>query len=307
MARGVALGLAAAHRAGIIHRDLRPANVLIEEGGTVKLIGFGIARDVSVPGRLTATGHITGHPSYVAPEIAQNLEVTPKVDVYSLGIVLYLALAGRLPFESRSVVKLVGLHLNAPPPRLADVVNGCPPKLSALVERCLAKEAASRPEAMEVANALAAKDLLEGFDPQKWKDDAKKPDTEEELRRAMATDEHPSVDVSAEAEPGGPSCAACELPLGLKSTSLHGNQICSKCVERVEGLELCAACLLGIDEKDANATDVAVFAGHIYCRSCTRRVRLPCAVCRKEAALSGLSSGQTKAKGDQLVHTVCPK
>ncbi|MEZ0230143.1 MAG: protein kinase [Planctomycetota bacterium] len=307
MIRGVSLGLAAAHRAGIIHRDLRPANILVEDGGTVKLIGFGIARDVSVPGRLTATGHITGHPSYVAPEVAQSLEITPRVDVYSLGIVLFLALAGRLPFESRSVVKLVGFHLNAPPPKLVDVLQGCPPKLSALVERCLAKDPAARPEAMDVANALAAKDLLEGFDAQKWKDEAKKPDTEEELRRAMATDEHPSVDASAESSLGGPACAACELPIGLKSVSLHGNQICSKCVERVESLELCAACLLEIEEKDANATDVAVFAGHIYCRSCTRRVRLPCATCRKEAALSGLASGQTKAKGDQLVHAICPK
>ncbi len=306
MIRGVALGLAAAHRAGIIHRDLRPANILVEDGGTVKLIGFGIARDVSVPGRLTATGHITGHPSYVAPEVAQSLEITPKVDVYSLGIVLFLALSGRLPFESRSVVKLVGFHLNAPPPKLVDVLTGCPPKLSTLVERCLAKDPAQRPEAMEVANGLAAKDLLEGFDANKWKDAAKKPDTEEELRRALATDEHPSVDSAANVI-GGPACAACELPIGLKSVSLHGNQICAKCVERVEALELCAACLLPIPEADAGATDVAVFAGHIYCRSCTRRVRLPCATCRKEAALAGLANGQTKAKGDQLVHAICPK
>ena len=74
---------------------------------------------------------------------------------------------------------------------------------------------------------------------------------------------------------------------GLKATSLHGNQICAKCVERVEALELCAACLLPIEEKDADGPEVAVFAGHIYCRSCTRRVRLTCSVCRKEAALSG--------------------
>lgn len=305
--RGVALGLAAAHRAGIIHRDLRPANVLVEEGGTVKLVGFGVARDVAVPGRLTATGHITGHPSYVAPEIASQAEITPKADVYSLGIVLFLALAGRLPFESRSVVKLVGLHLNAPAPKLASIVQGCPGKLAALVDRLLLKDPAARPEAMEVANVLAAKDLLEGYDASAWSQDAKKPDTEEELRRAMATDENPAVDASAEMKLGGPACAACELPIGLTATSLHGNQICKKCAERVEALELCAACLLEIEEKDGNAADVAVFAGHIYCRSCTRRVRLPCAVCKKEAPLAGLASGQTKAKGELIVHAACAR
>lgn len=305
--RGIALGLAAAHRVGIIHRDLRPSNVLIEDQVGVKLVGFGIARDVAVPGRLTATGHVTGHPSYVAPEIAANAENSPKADVYSLGIVLYLALSGRLPFESRSVVKLIGLHLNTPPPSLGEAAPGCPAKLVALVERLLAKDPAVRPDAMEVANALAAKDLLEGFDPHAFKGEAKKPDTEEEVRRAMATDENPSVDESAEQLLGGPACAACELPLGPSPISIHGNQICAKCGERVEALELCAACFGAISPEDADSKNVAVFAGHIYCPSCTRRVRLLCTVCRKEAPLSGLATGQTKPKGDRLVHAACAR
>jgi hypothetical protein len=299
LGRSVAMGLSAAHKAGVVHRDIRPANILRDDGGTVKLVGFGIAKDVAIPGRLTHTGQITGHPSYAAPELASGEEITGKSDVYSLGIVLYLALAGRLPFESRSVVKLVGLHMNAKPPSLLEAVPNCPPKLAALItQKLLAKDPEKRPDAMEAATLLAAKDLLEGGGTAKA--DAPPVDMEEELRRALATDELPE----AEEELGGPACAACELPLGSKVTSLHGNQLCEKCLERVESLDLCAACLQEIDSSDA-AT--AVFGGQIYCKPCTARVRLPCAVCRKDAPLAGLATGQTKAKGDQLVHAGCAR
>ena len=307
IARGVALGLAAAHRAGVIHRDLRPANILVE-GGAVKIVGFGVARDVAVPGRLTATGHITGHPSYIAPEAAANAEVTPKTDVYSLGIVMFLAISGRLPFASRSVVKLVGLHLNAKPPRLEELAPDCPPKLAQLVAKLLAKDPDKRPDAMEVGNALAAKDILDApSSEQRASAAADKLDPEELLRRALAPDEHPSFDEGAERMLGGPACAACELPLGDGAQSLLGNQVCARCFERVEALELCAACLLEVGPEESQGHDVAVFSGHIYCRACTRRVRLPCAVCGKEAPISGLANGQTKARGDQLVHATCAR
>jgi hypothetical protein len=305
--RGVALGLAAAHRAGVIHRDLRPANILVE-GGAVKIVGFGVARDVAVPGRLTATGHITGHPSYIAPEAAANAEVTPKTDVYSLGIVMFLAISGRLPFESRSVVKLVGLHLNAKPPRLEELAPDCPPKLAQLVAKLLAKDPDKRPEAMDVGNALAAKDILDApSSEQRASAGADKLDPEELLRRALAPDEHPSFDEGAERMLGGPACAACELPLGEGSHSLQGNEVCARCFERVEALELCAACLLEVGPDESQGQDVAVFSGHIYCRACTRRVRLPCGVCGRDAPISGLANGQTKARGDQLVHATCSR
>jgi serine/threonine protein kinase len=309
--RATALALAAAHRSGIIHRDVRPANVFIEDDGTVKIAGFGMARDVQVPGRLTATGQITGHPSYVAPEIASGEEVTGKVDVYSLGIVLYLTLAGRLPFESTSVVKLVGMQMNTPPPPLLDAVPGCPPKLALLVERLLAKNPAQRPEAMEAANLLAAKDLLEGGSDIVTAAAAPKPDSEDELRRMLAPDEALEPDAAVEDEPapapiGGPSCAACELPIGSKATSLHGNSICERCLDRVEALDLCAACFQELSETDRGAKDTAVFAGHVYCRACTGRVRLPCAQCSKPVGLAELPKGRAKAKGDQLVHVSCP-
>jgi hypothetical protein len=224
-------------------------------------------------------------------------EVTGKADVYSVGVVLYLGLAGRLPFESRSLVKLVAMHLNSPPPPLLQAAPGCPPKLAALVQvKLLAKDPKFRMDAQEVANALAAKDLLEGAAPAPGAE--KKPDTEEELRRAMATDEHPAVEL------GGPACAACELPLGPNSSAVHGNSVCERCLERVEALDLCAACLQEVPSSSADG--VCVFAGHIYCAACTARVKLPCMACKKDVPLTGLAAGQAKVKGDQLVHFTCP-
>jgi hypothetical protein len=226
--------------------------------------------------------------------------VSGRADVYSLGVVLYLLVAGRLPFESRSVVKLVGLHLNAPPPQLPEDV--CPPKLAALIcERLLAKEPGRRPDAAEAATLLARKELLEGW--QVATTAVKRPeDVEDELRRVLAADETAPEPDSAI---GGPACAACELPLGGEAVSIHGNTVCARCLERVEGLDLCAACLHEINATERAAKDAAVFAGHIYCRACTQRVRLPCAVCRRDAALAGLATGQTRVRVDQLIHLAC--
>ena len=146
----VASALAAAHRAGIVHRDVKPANVLIAPDGTARITDFGIAHamgDVS----LTTTGMVTGTPAYLAPEVAKGGDASPASDVFSLGSTLYAALEGRPPFgTSENAMAL--LHLVAS----GDVV---PPQsagpLGPVLLRMLAVDPASRPSMDEVAEALS--------------------------------------------------------------------------------------------------------------------------------------------------------
>ena len=146
----VASALAAAHRAGIVHRDVKPANVLIAPDGTARITDFGIAHamgDVS----LTTTGMVTGTPAYLAPEVAKGGDASPASDVFSLGSTLYAALEGRPPFgTSENAMAL--LHLVAS----GDVV---PPQsagpLGPVLLRMLRVDPASRPSMEEVAEAMS--------------------------------------------------------------------------------------------------------------------------------------------------------
>src|SRR4051794_12438842 len=119
LAGEVAAALAAAHAQGIIHRDVKPANVLIAaDSGTVKVTDFGIARAASARKGLTMPGTVLGTATYLSPEQAQGAEVDFRTDVYSLGMVLYEMLAGRPPFVGDSPVAVAYQHLSqtAPPP-----------------------------------------------------------------------------------------------------------------------------------------------------------------------------------------------
>ncbi|MBW8766537.1 MAG: serine/threonine protein kinase, partial [Geodermatophilales bacterium] len=108
-------GLSAAHRAGVVHRDIKPGNLLVRPDGVVKLTDFGIAqaRDATP---LTRTGMVVGTAQYLSPEQAQGLEVTAASDVYSLGVVAYECLAGVRPFDGASQVAIALAHINRPPP-----------------------------------------------------------------------------------------------------------------------------------------------------------------------------------------------
>ncbi|MGW0803607.1 serine/threonine-protein kinase [Nonomuraea sp. NPDC002799] len=131
----VADALAAAHAQGIVHRDVKPANLMVRPDGGVALTDFGIAHSVSA-GHLTATGTMLCSAGYCAPEMATASDVTPGVDVYALGVVAYECLTGRLPFEGDTPVQIIFKHLNSPVPRLpADV----PPGPRQVVERALEK------------------------------------------------------------------------------------------------------------------------------------------------------------------------
>lgn len=131
-----ARALDAAHQGGVIHRDVKPGNILVCPDGTVKLTDFGIARAAdAVP--LTQTGMVMGTAHYLSPEQGNGREVTPASDVYSLGVVAYECLAGRRPFEADTPVGIAMAHLYEDPPALpADV----PEDVSDLVAQAMAKE-----------------------------------------------------------------------------------------------------------------------------------------------------------------------
>jgi serine/threonine-protein kinase len=151
----VARALAHAHEQGLVHRDVKPQNVLVGEDGRARVTDFGIARALEGPER-TESGAILGTGSYVAPEQAQGERVGPTADVYSLGIVLYELLAGEPPFRGSSFVETALRHVNEAPPDLRERRPDVPPALAALVHRCLAKSPADRPTAAEVAGELGA-------------------------------------------------------------------------------------------------------------------------------------------------------
>jgi serine/threonine-protein kinase len=149
-----------AHAAGLIHRDIKPGNgMACEPGGlcdVVKLLDFGLARPPDGGGagtRLTQEGLIVGTPDFMSPEQARGEALDARSDLYSLGALAYFLLAGRPPFEGRSVLETLTAHLHQPPPEL----TGAPADLAAVVRRCLAKNAADRyPDAESLGRALAA-------------------------------------------------------------------------------------------------------------------------------------------------------
>jgi serine/threonine protein kinase len=133
-------GLAAAHALGIVHRDVKPANLLVTPDRTVKITDFGIARAADAVA-LTQTGQVIGTPQYLSPEQAEGKPATPASDIYSLGVVLYECLAGRRPFDGDTPISTALAHLREPPPPLPDDV---PEHLRETVGVALAKDPGAR-------------------------------------------------------------------------------------------------------------------------------------------------------------------
>lgn len=132
--------LGVAHRAGIVHRDVKPANLLVTADRTVKITDFGIARAADSVA-LTRTGSVMGTPQYLSPEQARGNPSTPASDVYSLGVVTFECLTGRRPFEAETPVATALAHLQQPVPQLPPNIPG---PLAAVVRRALAKDPAER-------------------------------------------------------------------------------------------------------------------------------------------------------------------
>src|SRR5438876_1245325 len=145
MLRDVAWALAYAHGQGVIHRDVKPDNILLENGGRVLVADFGIASVVAGAGALS-TGEVVGTPEFMSPEQALGEAVDARSDLYSLGIVGYFACSGTLPFEAEKATEVLAKQVTEPAPPLANVAPLVPRRLAQAIDRCLAKEPADRPD-----------------------------------------------------------------------------------------------------------------------------------------------------------------
>lgn len=145
----VAAALDFAHRRGVIHRDVKPGNVLLDDRGQVKVADFGIARAVGTSEDLTQTGSVMGTATYFSPEQAQGHSVDPRSDVYSLGVVLYEMTTGKPPFSGDSPVSIAYKHVKEPPPRPSAVNPAVPPGLEAIILKAMAKEPEARYQTAE--------------------------------------------------------------------------------------------------------------------------------------------------------------
>lgn len=141
----VCSALAYAHSQEMIHRDVKPANVIVQHDGLVKLLDFGIARggEHQVDGGMTRTGTLVGTPAYMAPERLQGIPFDGRSDIFSAGVVLYQLLTGRLPFDAEYPAILHQILEQDPPP-LSSFLSGYPPQLDQILERALAKKPAER-------------------------------------------------------------------------------------------------------------------------------------------------------------------
>ncbi len=161
---GACRGLAHAHRMGVIHRDVKPGNIMRSDDGAVKLADFGIAKAVGQTSQITQAGSVLGTAAYLAPEQASGAEVGPPADLYGLGVVAYQLLAGRLPYDAGSLTELALMQQREYPMRLDEIAPEVPSALAVAVEKALALEPEQRYASAEEMRA-ALHDGARGIAP----------------------------------------------------------------------------------------------------------------------------------------------
>src|SRR5271165_2204152 len=175
-ARKLCAGLAAAHERGVIHRDLKPQNIMMNKRGEVVIMDFGLA---AIADQLSGDEVRNGTPAYMAPEQLKGSEVTAKSDIYSLGLVLYEIFTGKKPYDAKNVRQLLEMQESIHLPSMTSVATDIDPMVEKAIRRCLDPDPAKRP-----ANALAVAMALPGGDP---------------LAAALAAGETPSPELVASA------------------------------------------------------------------------------------------------------------
>jgi hypothetical protein len=163
--RGIGAALDSAHQAGLIHRDVKPSNILFTRDGEPVLADFGIARLVEAEEQLTASGTLIGTPHYMAPEMVTGGDVGPASDRYSLGVVLYEMLTGEPPFPRPTPIATVRAHVQEPPPPLSAVNPAISREIEAVVARALSKDPADRYRSGAALAAAFEEALLAGDPP----------------------------------------------------------------------------------------------------------------------------------------------
>ncbi|MCC6228712.1 MAG: protein kinase [Phycisphaerales bacterium] len=157
VARQLCAGLAAAHSKGVLHRDLKPANVMIDGSGTVKITDFGLA---GLAQELAGKGGRAGTPAYMAPEQFSGSGVTPRSDLFALGLVLYETFTGKPVYRPESLEHLSKLHMQ-PPPSVSSAVSDVDPRIERVILRCLERDPDRRPgSALAIAAALAGGEAM---------------------------------------------------------------------------------------------------------------------------------------------------
>jgi len=143
IARQVCEGLAEAHEMGTIHRDLKPQNIMIDNEGNARIMDFGIARSLQTEG-LTVEGTVIGTPEYMSPEQAEGEETDKRSDIYSLGVVLFEMLTGRIPFEGKTPISIAMKHKSETPSNPKDINSHIPNDLNWLILKCMEKDKTKR-------------------------------------------------------------------------------------------------------------------------------------------------------------------
>jgi serine/threonine protein kinase/Tfp pilus assembly protein PilF len=152
IAKEICEGLSEAHRMGIIHRDLKPSNIMIDKKGDAKIMDFGIARSLESKG-ITGAGMMIGTPEYMSPEQVEGEEADQRSDIYSLGVIIYEMVTGRVPFWGDTPLSIAYKHKNTTPQHPGEIVGQIPEELNVLIMKCLKKDKERRYQSAEEVRA----------------------------------------------------------------------------------------------------------------------------------------------------------